>query len=104
MKNSTRRWFAKWILRIPGLVEAIDISENIKCAKAIDALTRNTDKFMRPQAIPTFPSWLMEKLPQEWAREEAKLVIERIKDLHKAEVKFEEGKITITFPHTDQPA
>lgn len=103
MKNETRRRIANWLIKIPGFVETVDISENIKCAKAIAECVKHEVWTPIPPIEPVLlKEWQKHQSVETWARLEAKIAMDRIEALRNAKVEFKENTVSVTF--LDPPA
>lgn len=97
MKNETRRRIANWLLKIPGFIEAFDQVEDIRIAKTVATLVKDRHEEIHPIQ----PSWLLGKHEDDWSRSEARLVLDRIRQLKDASVEFKDNKIAVMFDSQD---
>ena len=99
MEKETRRKIANWLLKIPGFIEAFDQIEDMRIGKTVALLVEDGQTKL---PWPPAPSWLMNKKIDDWAKEEARIVISRLREIDTASVCFSDKGVHITFGEVEE--
>ncbi len=97
MNNEFRRRASNWLLKwVPGLVEAVDVAQDKRNAAAVWAVIENSER----KKWPTFkemPRPYQDADLNKWARQEAEILVARLRALEVAKVEVVDKKLVITF-------